>query len=575
MARSPERSDEGSSSSDSSADDDSESDSSDESGSDSSEEDDSKSCDSAPECPLPVVSSQDSSSQDAVGAPGKKRSCNEGTNGPSTGAAPATAVGTTSEVAVHSPVFPASTASLDQPSPAVHDPPPSSPTSSGETGAGGTGRGRTRSSSQASGVDDNDVVVTRSRSRSNSGDIADDIIDGGIGAPHDFSVTIGARGGGNIRESVFKDGCDWMRKRAVRGVTSMERGDINGNLHLQAVWTLGLKKDYGDTKKEEAALRRKLRADCGWTSADKVKITIKRLIKQQTFSGMVGYVSKDEGRSHFKTVTKGVSRTEVNIALAEYRTLKRSVVSELRTDVGKKNFWGILRRFKQEHLRGISVSPLQLAVWLINDCGCMPSHTWICPTSAYPMEAARCDAYFTALMSPSLFTRKDGYLLFFSGGQGGRVSSSYEKWDYQDREFSDMTVDQAKVCSHDRLELEGAMDIARERIMRDIAESHAAPAGVLNFPVDADSDDDSVQPDDNAVPRPRAVRQWDRIGRTAADTSPESEDLPLIVSPKCVEPGCVRDGNIAMVSCSLCDGDLHRSCGVRGGEEDADSDVLA
>ncbi|CBN76711.1 hypothetical protein Esi_0000_0510 [Ectocarpus siliculosus] len=255
-----------------------------------------------------------------------------------------------------------------------------------------------------------------------TGDIADDIIDSGVGAPHDFSVTIGNRSGANIKESLFNEGCAWMTKRAVRGVTSMERGDMNGNLHLQGIWTLALKKDFGDSKKEEAALRRKLRVDCGWTAADKVKITIKRLIKQQTFSGMVGDCSKDEGRSHFKTVTKGVSRTEVNIALTEYRTLQRSVVSELRTEIGKKNFWGVLRRFKQEHLRGISVSPVQLISWYINDGEGMPSHTWICPTSAFAMEAARADAYFTALMSPSLFTRKDAYLLFFSGGQGGRVS---------------------------------------------------------------------------------------------------------------------------------------------------------
>ena len=291
-------------------------------------------------------------------------------------------------------------------------------------------------------------------------------------------------------------------------------------------------------------------------------------------AGMVGYVSKDEGRSHYKTVTKGVSRTEVNISLAEYRTLQRSVVSELRTDVGKKNFWGVLRRFKQEHLRGISVSPVQLVVWYINDGEGMPSHTWICPTSAYAMEAARADAYFTALMSPSLFTRKDGYLLFFSGGHGGRVSSSFEKWDYQDREFSDMTVDQAKACSHARLELEGAMDIARERVMRDIAESHAAHAGVLNFPVHADSDDEDDVVVDDTMPQPTALRQWDRIGRAAADTSSESENLPLIVCPKCVEPGCTKAGNIAMVSCNLCEGELHRSCGVRGGENDADSELV-
>ncbi|CAN0352575.1 unnamed protein product [Ectocarpus sp. 6 AP-2014] len=102
-----------------------------------------------------------------------------------------------------------------------------------------------------------------------TGDIADDIIDSGVGAPHDFSVTIGNRSGANMKDSLFNEGCAWMTKRAVRSVTSMERGDMNENLHLQGIWTLALKKDFGDSKKEEAASRRKLRVDCGWTAADK------------------------------------------------------------------------------------------------------------------------------------------------------------------------------------------------------------------------------------------------------------------------------------------------------------------
>ncbi|CAM9659805.1 unnamed protein product, partial [Ectocarpus sp. 12 AP-2014] len=185
------------------------------------------------------------------------------------------------------------------------------------------------------------------------------------------------------------------------------------------------------------------------------------------------------------------------------------------------------------------------------------------------MDAARADAYFTALMSPTLFNRQDGYLLFFSGGQGGRVSSSFQKWGHQDLEFNEMSVDQAKVCSHHRLELEGAMDMARERDVRELAESRCAPSDVTNFPLHPDSsDEDSVNIGHNTPPPPTARRQWGTIGRTAADTSTASADMPLIVPSQCVEPGCSMSGQLAMMSCNLCDGALHRGCGVRGGDDE-------
>ncbi|CAN0172202.1 unnamed protein product, partial [Ectocarpus fasciculatus] len=161
-----------------------------------------------------------------------------------------------------------------------------------------------------------------------TGDIIDDILDSGLGTPCDFSVTIGRRNGVNVSTAIFDDAASWMKKRAVRGVTSLERGEHSGNLHLQGIWTLGMKKSFGDDKKEQAALRKKLRLDCSWSAEDQVKITIKRLVKQQTFSGTRPLLFADEGRSHFRTATKGVSRTEVNIALAEYRTLQRTLVSE-------------------------------------------------------------------------------------------------------------------------------------------------------------------------------------------------------------------------------------------------------
>lgn len=113
----------------------------------------------------------------------------------------------------------------------------------------------------------------------------DDMIDSGVGAQHDYSLTISARNCGNVDSHVYDDIEMKYLPFCVRGVASKERGTINGNLHVQGVMTLGLKKHYDDAKKEEAALRKHIRSVCGWSSAVKVKITIKRLQRQQTFSG--------------------------------------------------------------------------------------------------------------------------------------------------------------------------------------------------------------------------------------------------------------------------------------------------
>lgn len=51
---------------------------------------------------------------------------------------------------------------------------------------------------------------------------------------------------------------------------------------------------------------------------------------------MVGYVSKDEGKSHHRTHAENVTRAEISSSLAEYRTLQRAVVTEHRTGAGQE-----------------------------------------------------------------------------------------------------------------------------------------------------------------------------------------------------------------------------------------------
>lgn len=129
---------------------------------------------------------------------------------------------------------------------------------------------------------------------------------------------------------------------------------------------------------------------------------------------MVGYCSKDEGRSHFQTARKGVSRTEANVALAEYRKLQRAAVPENRIELGKKNFWSSLLHFRSESVRAISVSPVALVTWLIQDGEYIPGYAWVCPTSADAMEAVRAEAFYVAATCPRFFTRERAYVLFFS-----------------------------------------------------------------------------------------------------------------------------------------------------------------
>ncbi|CAM9336459.1 unnamed protein product [Ectocarpus sp. 8 AP-2014] len=142
-----------------------------------------------------------------------------------------------------------------------------------------------------------------------TGNKVDDLLDSGIGAQHDFSLTISARNSGNVDAHVFADVEKYLQERMVRGLVSLERGNVHGNLHVQGILTAPLVKHFDDPRKEEAAMRKSIRQACDWNSNVKVKIVIKRLMRQQTFSGMLGYCSKDRGGHTLRRPAK-VSRRQ-------------------------------------------------------------------------------------------------------------------------------------------------------------------------------------------------------------------------------------------------------------------------
>lgn len=228
----------------------------------------------------------------------------------------------------------------------------------------------------------------------------------------------------------------------------------------------------------------------------------------------------------------------------------------------------------KESLKALTISPQLAAQWLINDGEYLPSHTWICPTSAAGIVPEAADAYWVCALAPKLFTRRHTFDLFFSGGYSGRTTSSFRLWDYMDRAYEDLSVDQAKVCSHDRQRVEGALDLAREDAVRQAASFRDTPDGVLRYDVDADTDEDLPviqNASSRACPPPSATVVRGRLSqlvRTSSDNTAASADLPLVHHPKCIQAGCSREGNFGMVSCFTCGGHLHRGCGTLIDEDD-------
>lgn len=144
----------------------------------------------------------------------------------------------------------------------------------------------------------------------------------------------------------------------------------------------------------------------------------------------------------------------------------------MRLDLGKKNVWSCVLRFREELLRPLTPSPVAILTSMIQDWEYLPSSSWIYPTSAHPMEALRAEAYFVALVCPTLFRCEHAFTRFFSSGSGDRRSF----WDHQDAEWIELTCDQDKVHAGRRAEVADAVDAVGK--LRNRRRASAAAADV-------------------------------------------------------------------------------------------------
>jgi hypothetical protein len=84
---------------------------------------------------------------------------------------------------------------------------------------------------------------------------------------------------------------------------STETGKIKSNLHIQGLMAL----HYGTTKEHLKELAKILKALLPPLERKQYKLQIKVLARAQTFLAMIGYITKDYQKAHYRILVHNIS----------------------------------------------------------------------------------------------------------------------------------------------------------------------------------------------------------------------------------------------------------------------------
>ena len=116
----------------------------------------------------------------------------------------------------------------------------------------------------------------------------------------EFSITIGVKGKHCIPGWINMFG-NWLIARAAAGFGSLEVGKKQEHLHIQAIARIAWD-GLAVSAPQLNALRNQIKAALGVRRADGsgCTISIAPFAPGQTWQQMLGYVTKDEGKSHYR-----------------------------------------------------------------------------------------------------------------------------------------------------------------------------------------------------------------------------------------------------------------------------------
>ena len=157
----------------------------------------------------------------------------------------------------------------------------------------------------------------------------------------EFSITIGIKGKHAIPGWLQMFG-NWLNARAAAGFGSLELGKKQGHLHIQAMARIAWD-GLAVSQSQLLALRNQIKGALGVRRADGsgCTISIAPFAPGQSWQPMLGYVTKDEGKSHYACVRLNVTDAEIAAGKTAWATCRLSY-EEDRLVLTKKNLFQAL-----------------------------------------------------------------------------------------------------------------------------------------------------------------------------------------------------------------------------------------
>lgn len=151
----------------------------------------------------------------------------------------------------------------------------------------------------------------------------------------EFSITIVVNGG-HVPPGWLDAFDSWMNVRCTAGIGALERGNKEQHLHIQAAARLRVQGPVG--KPTINLLRNQIKSALGVRRNDGsgCKVEIKAFAPGQQWSLMLGYITKDEGKPHYRMVSLNVTREEIEAGKTRLASAKLSYEDD-RIVLTKKN----------------------------------------------------------------------------------------------------------------------------------------------------------------------------------------------------------------------------------------------
>lgn len=119
----------------------------------------------------------------------------------------------------------------------------------------------------------------------------------------------------DVTEGDIASVSEWMQENAVSFAMGIERGGVNFKLHMQLIVKV--------VTTSPTMLKNLIIEAIGWLKVDRIKLCAKELAGEgvHTWTGMIGYVTKDTGEGHSKLFSKGVSDEDIEAGRELYAAL--------------------------------------------------------------------------------------------------------------------------------------------------------------------------------------------------------------------------------------------------------------